>query len=59
KARLIDKAVEVLGPIGLEMQRLLGDSDYIDSVLSDGGVRAHAISQPILDDLYDLVGLAR
>ncbi|MBT5076778.1 MAG: tryptophan--tRNA ligase [Rhodospirillales bacterium] len=59
KARLIDKAVEVLGPIGLEMQRLLGDSDYIDSVLSDGGARARAISQPILDDLYDIVGLAR
>jgi tryptophanyl-tRNA synthetase len=59
KARLIDKAIAVLGPMGLEMQLLLDDTDYIDSVLADGGTRARAITQPILDDLYDLIGLAR
>ena len=59
KARLIDKAIAVLGPMGLEMRLLLDDTDYIDSVLADGGTRARAITQPILDDLYDLIGLAR
>ncbi|MGY8934699.1 MAG: tryptophan--tRNA ligase [Alphaproteobacteria bacterium] len=59
KARLIDKAIAVLGPMGLEMRLLLDDTDYIDSVLADGGTRARAITQPILDDLYNLIGLAR
>lgn len=59
KTRLADQAVAVLGPIAAEMQRLLADESYIDSVLADGAVRAQAISQPILDDLYDIMGLAR
>jgi tryptophanyl-tRNA synthetase len=45
--------------MGLEMRLLLDDTDYIDSVLADGGTRARAITQPILDDLYNLIGLAR
>ena len=59
KGRLADQAVAVLGPIGTEMQRLLADEAYIDAVLADGAVRAQAISQPIMDELYDVMGLAR
>ena len=59
KGRLADQAVAVLGPIGTEMQRLLADEAYIDAVLADGAVRAQTISQPIMDELYDVMGLAR
>ncbi|MTI11114.1 tryptophan--tRNA ligase, partial [Curvivirga aplysinae] len=50
KEILTELAVEVLGPIGEEMQRLLNDEAYIDSVLKDGAERAQAITQPIIDD---------
>ncbi|MDX1739109.1 MAG: tryptophan--tRNA ligase, partial [Alphaproteobacteria bacterium] len=59
KEDLTDLAVSVLGPIGEEMQRLMKDPAYIDSVLKDGAERAHAISQPILDEVYDIVGFLR
>ncbi|MFT6580164.1 MAG: tryptophan--tRNA ligase [Alphaproteobacteria bacterium] len=59
KGRLADQAVAVLGPIGTEMQRLLADESYLDAVLADGGARAQAISQPVMNELYDVIGLAR
>lgn len=57
KPMLADLAVSVLGPIGAEMQRLVADPAYIDSVLSDGGARARAISTPVMREVFDVVGL--
>jgi len=56
KKALVDVAVEKLGPIGAEMQRLSADPDYIDGVLSDGAARAREIAQPIRDEVYEIVG---
>jgi len=56
KKALVDLAVEKLGPIGAEMQRLAADPAYIDGVLSDGAERARAIAQPIRDEVYEIVG---
>jgi tryptophanyl-tRNA synthetase len=56
KKALVDLAVEKLGPIGAEMQRLSADPSYIDGVLSDGAARARAIAQPIRDEVYEIVG---
>jgi tryptophanyl-tRNA synthetase len=56
KKALVDLAVEKLGPIGAEMQRLSTDPGYIDGVLSDGAERARAIAQPIRDEVYEIVG---
>ena len=56
KKALVDLAVEKLGPIGAEMQRLTADPDYIDGVLSGGAERARAIAQPIRDEVYEIVG---
>ena len=55
KKALVDLAVEKLGPIGAEMQRLTADPDYIDGVLSDGAERARVIAQPIRDEVYEIV----
>ncbi len=57
KQALTDVAVEVLGPIGAETRRLMDDPAYIDSVLSEGAVRAHAIADPILRETKQVVGL--
>ena len=57
KVDLTELAVSVLGPIGNEMARMMRDPVYLDGVLSAGSDRARAIAAPILDDVYDIVGL--
>ena len=59
KSRLSDLAVAVMGPIGTRMQQLMADPGYIDQVLRRGAERSRSITQPILDDVYDIVGLLR
>ncbi|WP_420563197.1 tryptophan--tRNA ligase [Thalassobaculum sp.] len=59
KPALSDLAVEVLGPIGAELQKLMADPDHIDSVLAKGGDRARALAKPIVEEVYDTVGFLR
>ena len=59
KEELTELAVSVLGPIGAEMDRLVKDTGYLDSVLRDGAERAKAIANPILAEVYDIVGFLR
>ncbi len=59
KAVLTDLAVAVLGPIGSEMKRLCADPQVVDEVLRAGAERAHAIADPVLKEVYDVVGFLR
>jgi tryptophanyl-tRNA synthetase len=59
KGALTELAVEKLGPIGAEMKRLTASSDHVDAVLKDGAERARAIADPILREVYDVVGFLR
>ena len=59
KSALTDLAVAVLGPIGAEMQRLCADPGAVDAVLRDGAERARAIAEPVLEEVYDVVGFLR
>ncbi len=59
KVELADLAVEKLTPIADEMRRLLADSGAIDQVLKVGAEKARALSEPILREVYDIVGLLR
>jgi tryptophanyl-tRNA synthetase len=59
KAALTDVAVERLGHIGTEIERLMGDAGYIDAVLRDGAERAHAIADPIVGEVKEIVGFLR
>jgi tryptophanyl-tRNA synthetase len=59
KEALTELAVGVLGPMGAEMKRLVDDPTHVDAVLSDGGARARALAEPVLKDVYDLVGFLR
>ncbi len=56
KPILSEVAVSVLGPIGTEMQRLMGDVTEIDRILAEGSVRAREISQPILKSVRETMG---
>ncbi|MDH5453238.1 MAG: tryptophan--tRNA ligase, partial [Paracoccaceae bacterium] len=59
KPALADLAVAKLAPIADEMSRLMADPAEIDRILGGGAERANAIAQPILDDVYDIVGMIR
>jgi tryptophanyl-tRNA synthetase len=59
KPALAELAVEKLSPIGDEMNRLMADPGYVDSVLSAGVERARELSEPILREVHDIVGFLR
>jgi len=59
KKRLSDVAVELLAPINAEMKRLSEDPAYVDSILREGGEKARAMTQPVMQDVYDTVGFLR
>ncbi|MDY0242079.1 MAG: tryptophan--tRNA ligase [Rhodospirillaceae bacterium] len=59
KRDLTDLAVARLAPINAEMRRLLADPGTIDAVLKEGGERARALSQPIMDRVKEIVGFLK
>lgn len=59
KMALVDLAVAKLGPIGGEMQRLMGDVSAIDAILADGAARARVIADQTIRDVKDIVGMVR
>ncbi|MDP4033053.1 MAG: tryptophan--tRNA ligase [Pseudorhodobacter sp.] len=59
KPALADLAVAKLEPISSEMNRLMQDPAEIDRILGDGADRAEAIARPILDQVYDIIGMIR
>jgi len=59
KKELTDVAVASLGHMGEEMKRMVDDADYVDSILREGAERAQAIAQPIIDEVYDIIGFLR
>jgi len=59
KAELADLAVARLAPISTEMARLMDDPAEIDRILARGAERAREITVPVLDRVYDIVGMVR
>ncbi|EEW26877.1 tryptophan--tRNA ligase [Rhodobacter ferrooxidans] len=59
KPALADLAVAKLSPITTEMSRLMQDPAEIDRILGAGSERAEAIARPIVDQVYDIVGMIR
>jgi tryptophanyl-tRNA synthetase len=59
KPALADLAVAKLEPITTEMNRLMQDPAEIDRILGRGADRAEAIARPIMDQVYDIVGMIR
>ena len=57
KPKLVDLAVSIMGPITLEMNRLMQDTAEIDRILGAGADRAEAVARPIVDQVYDIVGM--
>jgi len=48
-----------MAPISTEMKRYLADPAQIDAILSEGAVRARAISSPIMAEVQEIVGFLK
>jgi tryptophanyl-tRNA synthetase len=59
KKELADLAVAKLSPIQDEMRRLMADTEYVDSVLSQGAERARAMAEPVLDEVRKTIGFLK
>jgi tryptophanyl-tRNA synthetase len=59
KPALADLAVSKLAPISGEMARLMSDPAEIDRILSHGADQARAITVPILEKTYEIIGMVR
>ncbi|MCG6883878.1 MAG: tryptophan--tRNA ligase [Silicimonas sp.] len=59
KPYLAEVAVETLGPITTEMNRLMADPAEIDRTLGAGALRAREIASPILAKTMDIMGIVR
>ncbi|AXQ92700.1 tryptophan--tRNA ligase [Cereibacter azotoformans] len=59
KPKLAELAVSVMAPISSEMNRLMADPAEIDRILGAGADRADALARPILEQVYDIVGMIR
>jgi tryptophanyl-tRNA synthetase len=57
KPMLVERAVDVLSPISVEMTRLMQDVSEIDHILAMGAEKARAITAPILKETYEIVGI--
>ncbi len=56
KRDLIDLSVSKLGPITTEMNKLMTDTSYIDSILNDGKDRAINVAEPVLTKTKEIIG---
>ena len=59
KEELAELLIGSLMPIRNEMIRLEGDPAYLDKLLAEGAARARAIADPVLAEVYEIVGFVR
>ena len=56
KNKLTEIVVEKISPISIEINKLLKDIDYIDTVLKEGGKRADLIASKKVLEMKKLIG---
>jgi tryptophanyl-tRNA synthetase len=56
KPDLAELMAATVGPIGVEMRRLLGDPAELDRILAAGASRARAVAEPTVAETREIVG---
>ncbi len=59
KPALAELCVHKLAPITKGICQYMNDKSELDRILADGAVRANAIAEPIIKEVYDIVGIVR
>jgi len=56
KKDLADSLIQMISPIRSEINNLLNNQDELNVILSDGTEKAAAIANPIIEEVYKIVG---
>ena len=56
KKDLADSLVQVISPIRVEINNLLNNRDELNMILAEGTEKAAAIANPIIEEVYKIVG---
>ena len=56
KKDLADSLVQVISPIRNEINNLLNNRDELNVILAEGTEKAAAIANPIIEEVYKIVG---
>ena len=59
KSELTELLVEIVVPVGTEMDRLLADGDEIQKILARGAEKARALAEPVVRGAAERMGLLR
>jgi tryptophanyl-tRNA synthetase len=57
KTKLSESLVEVISPIGKEINKLMSDKSYLEKVMQEGTVKAKKIANFNLNEIRNIVGL--
>ena len=57
KKDVTDSVVATVSPVREEINRLMNDRSYLEKTIKDGASRAREIAQPVLNEVYEAVGL--
>ena len=56
KKDLADLAASKIEPISSEINKLMGDTSHLDSILKDGKEKAIAVAEPVLEKTKEIIG---
>ena len=59
KKDLADIAVHKITPISSEMNKLMKDKVYLDSIMTKGKEKAITIADPVLSEIYKIIGFTK
>jgi len=59
KSNLSESVIEKISPIGIEINKLLKDNDYLNNILKKGSKRADLIAKNNLKEIYEIIGLTK
>jgi len=58
KKNLADLTISSIAPITSEINKLMKDITYLDSIIKTGKEKAITVAEPVLKEVYDIVGLS-
>jgi len=59
KSKLSESIIEKICPIGKEINKLLKDKDYLNTILAKGSKKADLIAKDNLKEIYNIIGLTK
>ena len=59
KKKLSESIISTLSPIGNEINKLLDNQDYLDSIILKGADKARSIANPVINEVYEKMGLLK